>query len=320
MIAELAAGPVGDPAGWVARRRDELEQSLREHGAVHVSGLGVADAAGLAAVRDALGCAPAAGHEQYAPRPELGAGVYAWPEWAAEREMCLHHEQGAGIDFPGRLLMAARATAATGGAILLGDTQAVLAHLPADLLARFVEHGWLLTRTFRPHFGLGWAAAFGAGTPAGVEAACAERLIGTEWLRDGSLRTRQRRAAVVHHPVTGEACWFNDIAFFSQWSVDQAERGVLLSAFGPDALPFNTAFGDGQPLPQPQWRAILDAYDAVLTAVAWQPGDLLLVDNVRTAHGREPYTGEWDVLVALADPVALHDCRPTVAALPVVGP
>ncbi|MER7819708.1 TauD/TfdA family dioxygenase, partial [Streptomyces sp. NPDC096153] len=34
----------------------------------------------------------------------------------------------------------------------------------------------------------------------------------------------------------------------------------------------------------------------------WQPGDLMLVDNIRTAHSREPYDGPREILVGLADP------------------
>jgi Taurine catabolism dioxygenase TauD, TfdA family len=51
----------------------------------------------------------------------------------------------------------------------------------------------------------------------------------------------------------------------------------------------------------------------------WRDGDLLLVDNVRTAHSREPFTGPREVLVGLADPVRLtaaHAPGPTSAPTP----
>jgi TfdA family taurine catabolism dioxygenase TauD len=44
----------------------------------------------------------------------------------------------------------------------------------------------------------------------------------------------------------------------------------------------------------------------------WQPGDLMLVDNVRTAHGRESFEGPREVLVAMADAVHVADCSPTI--------
>jgi hypothetical protein len=38
----------------------------------------------------------------------------------------------------------------------------------------------------------------------------------------------------------------------------------------------------------------------------------MLVDNVRTAHSREPFDGPREVLVALADAVRLAECAPTI--------
>ena len=44
---------------------------------------------------------------------------------------------------------------------------------------------------------------------------------------------------------------------------------------------------------------------------------LMLVDNIRTAHSREPFEGPREVVVGLAEPVNLADCSPTVeVALP----
>ncbi len=40
-------------------------------------------------------------------------------------------------------------------------------------------------------------------------------------------------------------------------------------------------------------------------------GDLLLVDNIRTAHGREPFEGPREVLAGLGDPVRPGDLAPS---------
>jgi len=41
-------------------------------------------------------------------------------------------------------------------------------------------------------------------------------------------------------------------------------------------------------------------------------GDLLLVDNIRTAHARESFEGPRELVVAMADAVHLADCSPTI--------
>lgn len=311
------SGPVGD---WVGEHAAELAAAVLEHGSVLVTGLPVATPADLATARDALGLAPAGWHEQFAARRELAPGVWSAPEWPADREQCLHHDEAYGVDFPRLLLMTCLRPADAGGDMLLGDTRAALRRLPAGLADRFRAEGWCLSRSFRPHFGLPWTAAFGTDDPAAVATTCADRLIGFAWADGGVLHTDQRRAAVVRHPVTGEDCWFNDVAFFSRWSVDTAERELMLGAFGPRGLPFDTRFGGGGEIDEPAWRAVLDGYDAVLRRVPWRPGDLLLVDNLLTAHGRQPFRGPWEVAVAPADPVPLADCRPTVPPAAVLIP
>jgi alpha-ketoglutarate-dependent taurine dioxygenase len=52
---------------------------------------------------------------------------------------------------------------------------------------------------------------------------------------------------------------------------------------------------------------INEAYDeAHVRREPWRSGDLLLVDNIRTAHGREPFDGPREVLAGLGDPVRLR--------------
>jgi len=38
----------------------------------------------------------------------------------------------------------------------------------------------------------------------------------------------------------------------------------------------------------------------------WQPGDVLVVDNLRMAHSREPYEGRREVVVAFGAPVSVE--------------
>jgi len=106
------------------------------------------------------------------------------------------------------------------------------------------------------------------------------RTIGVAWQADGVLHLSQRRSAIVRHPVTGAERWFNDVEFFSQWSLDAQERQVLLTAFGDRGLPFNSRFGGGGAISEVV-AAVLGGYSAVLRRMPWQAGDLLLVDKYR---------------------------------------
>ena len=146
---------------------------------------------------------------------------------------------------------------------------------------------------------------------AAIEQYCRANAIEFAWQPDGELRTRQRRSAVVRHPVTGQRCWFNQIAFLNEWTLAPEVREFLVDVYGAEGLPFNTCFGNGDPIGADIVELLNSTYEAHTDREPWQAGDLLLVDNIRTAHSRDPYSGPREVLAAMADPVRLSDCSPT---------
>jgi hypothetical protein len=91
-------------------------------------------------------------------------------------------------------------------------------------------------------------------------------------------------------------------------------REYLVDVYGESGLPFNTRFGDGGTIGADVVKLIQDAYESHTLREPWQAGDLLLVDNIRTAHGRDPFQGPREVMVAMTDPVHLDDCAPTMLA------
>lgn len=291
----------GDRTGWVRDRAGELRELVLTHGAVRVTGLPIRSHHDVAAVRDALGLVPAEIAEHFAERTRLGPGLHGGPRWAPDREMCLHHEQSFGLDFPGMLVIGCLAAPTRGGAALLGDTRTIGREIPAGIVERCRAVGWRLVRNFRPHLGISWAEAYGVRDPDAVEQVLSARAIEFRWRPDGSLHTWQRRPALVCHPVTGEECWFNEMAFFSRWSIDPAERELLAAAFDSHGFPFDTAYGDGGGLTEEDFLAVLAADDRTMVRMPWSVGDVLIVDNMLTAHGREPYEGALELVYATGE-------------------
>jgi hypothetical protein len=107
----------------------------------------------------------------------------------------------------------------------------------------------------------------------------------------------------VRHPLTGRRCWFNQIAFLNEWTIAPELRQYLVDVYGEDRLPFNTRYGDGHPIGEDVVQTINKVYDANTVRERWEAGDLLLVDNIRTAHAREPFEGPRELVVAMADAV-----------------
>ncbi len=308
----LRAEAPGDAPSWAAEHRDALRAIVAEHGSVLVRGLGLRDAAEIGAVFARLATGLMTEKEAFAPRRTYSDGVYSSSKWPSNQPMCMHHELSYTLEFPGLMLFACLSAPTDGGATAVADSPTVLDALPTELIERFEREGWLLTRNYNDEIGASFAEAFGTEDRGAVESYCRANAIEFQWQPDGGLRTRQRRSAVVRHPVTGQRCWFNQIAFLNEWTIDPEVREYLVDVYGPDGLPFNTRFGNGDPIGEDVVALLNRVYEANTAREPWQAGDLMLVDNVRTAHSREPFEGPREVLVAMADAVRLADCSPTV--------
>ncbi|MEU9054362.1 TauD/TfdA family dioxygenase [Streptomyces sp. NPDC048384] len=311
----LRADSTGDAASWAAEHRDAVRAVVAEHGSVLVRGLRPADQAGTAAVFRRLAAGLMTEKEAFASRRTYADGVYSSSKWPPHQPMCMHHELSYTLEFPGLMLFACLSAPDAGGATALADAPTVLGALPTDLVERFLREGWLLTRNYNEEIGASLTDAFGSEERGAVESYCRAAAIEFEWQPDGGLRTWQRRSAVVRHPVTGRRCWFNQIAFLNEWTLAPEIREYLVDIYGADGLPFNTRYGNGAPIGEDTVQLLNDVYQSHTVREPWQAGDLMLVDNVRTAHSREPYEGPREVLVAMADAVRLADCSPTVEVI-----
>lgn len=301
----------GDAARWAAAHRDALRVALAEHGSLLVRGLRLRDAFEAGNVFREL-ASLLTEREAYGTRRRFSEGVYSSTKWPPHQPMCMHHEQSYRLEFPGLMLFACLVAPTDGGATPVADSPTVLRALPRELIARFEEVGWLLVRNYNDDIGASIADAFGTDDRHVIESYCRANAIQLDWLPDGALRTRQRRSAVVRHPLTGHRCWFNQIAFLNAWTMDPEVREYIADVYGKERLPFDTRFGDGEPIGPDIVQAINEAYDANASREPWQAGDLLLVDNVRTAHSRERFDGPREVVVAMADAVSLARCSPTI--------
>src|SRR5437667_3888895 len=219
----LRVDATDDAPRWAAEHRDALRAAVVQHGSFLVRGLGLRDVAGTEAVFRRLGSLMTE-REAFAPRRRYSHGVYSASKWPPNQHMCMHHELSYTVEPPGLMLIACLVAPTVGGETPVADSPAVLNALPADLVERFERAGWLLIRNYNEDIGASIAEAFGADDRRAVESYCLANAIRFEWQPNRGLRTWQRRSAVVRHPRTGQRCWFNQIAFLNEWTMDPEVR------------------------------------------------------------------------------------------------
>lgn len=301
---------------WLAGHHDAIRAALHRFGSLLIRGLGVSDVDYFGAVRDELLGKHLQYRERSTPRSDLGEGVYTSTDMPARHAIRLHNESSYVLQFPGVLLFGCVVAPAEDGATTIGDSREVLARLDPQLADRFRVRGWNLWRNYHPSLSVSWQSAFGTAERGELEGLLTEGRIAWRWRDDGSLLTSQRRAAVLRHPATGEETWFNHVAFWNRYTMDPDMREMLLDSYGDHGLPYDTGYGDGEPLTQAEADHLNDVYGQVQRRETYRAGDLLLVDNMLSCHGREPYRGDRKVLVAMGDARHVDDCSPGVPPSP----
>ena len=294
-----------DPLAWAEAHRTGIEEKLLRHGALLFRGFGLSSIEGLQAFVRAVCGDLLEYRERSSPRSELADRVYTSTDYPAEQPIFPHNEHSYARRFPLKLFFSCITPPESGGETPIGDTRRILQRIDPDIRRRFEERGWMYVRNFHPGFGLAWQTVFQTDDRARVEEYCREAGIDWEWRSGDRLRTRQVRPATARHPRTGETVWFNHATFFHISTLPAAIREPLLRDFDEEDLPNNTWYGDGSPI-EPEVAAHLrQAYLSEMVALPWQQDDILLIDNMLSAHARNPFTGPRKVVVAMADP---HTC------------
>jgi alpha-ketoglutarate-dependent taurine dioxygenase len=310
LLVEPSAGGV-DLAAWLDAHRERVNGWLVAHGAILFRGFGIDSPERFHAVAAACSRDLMVYKERSSPRTLVREHVYTSTDYPPDQQIFPHNEHSYASRFPMRLLFCCVVPARTGGETPLVDCRRVLQRVPPEIRARFDERGgWMYVRNFNESVGLSWQTVYQTTERSEVEEYCRRNDIRCEWSSDGRLRTIQVRPVVARHPVSGDEVWFNHATFFHVGTLPQELRDGLLQIFDPADLPNNTYYGDGTALEPETLAALQEAYTAEQVSFPWERGDVTLLDNMFTAHGRSAYSGERRVLVAMADPID----RSTLAA------
>jgi alpha-ketoglutarate-dependent taurine dioxygenase len=302
-----------DLAQWAAGRRAAIESELLRHGGILFRGFAVEQPAHLENFIRVVAGEALEYRERSSPRSSVEGRIYTSTDYPPSQPIFFHNENSYQNVWPLKICFYCQQPAASGGETPIADCRRVIAALDPALRERFAARGWMYVRNFGDGFGLDWRTVFQTDDRAAVERHCREHGIEAEW-RDGDrLRTRAVRPAVARHPKTGELVWFNHATFFHVSTLEPEIREALLADFAEDELPANTYYGDGAPIEPATLDHLRSLYERASVRFPWQRGDLLLLDNMMTAHGRAPYGGGRKILVGMAEPVTRTAAAPTAA-------
>ncbi len=291
---------------WVRHNQVFIRTSLLKYGALLFRGFDLATQAAFERFLPSISARLMTYMEGATPRTELGQSVYTSTEYPADQSIAFHNELTYVITWPKLIWFHCIQPADRGGETPIADVRRVFKRIDPSIRKRFDEKGWMLVRNFGDGMSLPWQRSFHTTDKSEVEAYCRQACIDVEWKPGDGLRTRQVRPAITIHPETLEPVWFNHVAFWHVSSLDKQVREAMLSMFSENDLPYHTYYGDGTAIEDSIVEEIREAYEMERVEFGWQRGDILMLDNMLVAHGRNPFEGKRRVIVAMGEGFDLH--------------
>jgi alpha-ketoglutarate-dependent taurine dioxygenase len=297
-----------DVAAWAVRNLEFVETRLIRHGGILFRGFKITTPVAFEQLCRAVSTQLLEYNERSSPRTQVSPNVYTSTDYPADQSIFLHNENSYQRIFPQKIFFFCLTPAQTGGPTPIGDCRKVFQRISPKVRERFIEKGWMYVRNFGDGFGLPWQTVFQTDDREVVERECLRKGIRAEWKDQHRLRVSTVLPAVVKQPQSGELSWFNHATFFHISTLDPVLREVLLEEFAEEDLPTNTYYGDGSRIEPEVLEELREAYRQETIAFPWQAGDVMLLDNMLTAHGRGPYSGPRKILVTMADPIDRDNC------------
>ncbi|WP_335151105.1 TauD/TfdA family dioxygenase [Nostoc sp.] len=287
---------------WSANNQELIKKYLLKHGGILFRKFQVKEVAEFEKFIQVVAGELIEYRDRSSPRSAIKGKIYTSTDHPAEESIFLHSENSYAATYPLKIFFHCVTPAQQGGETPIADTRKLYRKIPKEICDRFAQKQVMYVRNFGDGFGLPWQTVFQTDNRQEVETFCHHHGIEFEWRGSNKLRTRQIRPAIAKHPHTSDLVWFNHAVFFHISTLETGIRKALLAEFSEEDLPHNTYYGDGSQIEVDVLDKLRTIYQQETIVFPWQTGDILMLDNMLTAHGRKPFVGKRKVVVGMSEP------------------
>ena len=289
-----------DLIDWARNNQDFIQRELLNHGAILFRGFEHDWTREFEQFAGAI-CDDLFNENGEHPRESVSGHVYTPVFYPSDQHLLWHNENSFNLRWPMKIWFCCLIPAEQGGETPIVDSRKVFQALNPRLRERFIEKQVMYVRNYGNGLGLGWETVFRTSDRAEVEELCRRTGMRYEWKPDNKLRTESVRPAAGQHPATGEMVWFNQAQHWHISCLDAATRESIQSVLREEDWPRSCSYGDGTAIEDSAMAEILGIYQELEVSQPWQRGDVLLLDNMLTAHARNAYTGVRKLLVTMGE-------------------
>lgn len=236
------------------------------------------------------------------PRTKVKKNIYTSTEYPPDQFITMHHEKSYSSNYPKFVYFFCEVAPQIGGETPILDSRLLYKSLDPKIIDKFRKKKLKYVMNLHSSKGLGrsWKQVFEVETKRELEQKLRGLQINYRWKTEDMLEIWEIVCPILTHPVTRDKVFFSQAHQWHKSALEQEIFNMLSEIMPPEDFYHNCYYGDGSEIELEYIEEINKKIETCKITFQWKRGDLLMVDNIISMHGRNPFKGPRRILVAMS--------------------
>lgn len=236
------------------------------------------------------------------PRTKINSDIYTSTEYPAHEAISMHHEKSFSNDYPKFIYFFCETAPAIDGETPILDSRKLYNILDQAIVDKFRTKKLKYVMNLHDGAGIGksWQDVFELKDKKSLCNKLNTMDIEYLWKPNGMLMIEEIVNPVIQHYHTKEWVFFSQADQWHPSNLGIETLSAMESIMPREDFYHNCYFGDGTEIDEDDLNYIREVVAGEMVTFKWKEGDLLMLDNIISMHGRRPFSGNRRILVAMS--------------------